>query len=142
MSSRLLSPYIKLRTRTAASAVASTQDSFSARHTHSSMPKSEAKPLTIEFTSDGPMLLIGVGVGIAPFQGFVRRRLKSANCANKVWVLQGVRGSLVDELYWGEWGVHEDEVKRVVESRREGRYVQDEVRARAQVACLMAWKRH
>lgn len=87
-----------------------------------------ANPLAKEFVSDGPMLLIGAGVGIAPFRGFVQRRLKTANCANKVWVLQGVRDSLVDEIYSGEWGVHEDEVKRVVESRvGEGRYVQEEV---------------
>jgi sulfite reductase alpha subunit-like flavoprotein len=91
-----------------------------------------ANPLAKEFVSDGPMLLIGAGVGIAPFRGFVQRRLKTANCANKVWVLQGIRDSLVDELYSGEWGVHEDEVKRVVQSRRgEGRYVQEEVRAQA-----------
>ncbi|KAK0720387.1 hypothetical protein B0H67DRAFT_643646 [Lasiosphaeris hirsuta] len=88
-----------------------------------------ANPLAKEFVSDGPMLLIGAGVGIAPFRGFVQRRLKTANCANKVWVLQGIRDSLVDELYSGEWGVHEDEVKRVVQSRRgEGRYVQEEVK--------------
>lgn len=87
-----------------------------------------ANPLAKQFITDGPMLLIGAGVGIAPFRGFVQRRLKNANCANKVWVLQGVRDSLVDELYSGEWGVHEDEVKRVIESRRgEGRYVQEEV---------------
>ncbi|KAI0007727.1 hypothetical protein F4779DRAFT_492703 [Xylariaceae sp. FL0662B] len=87
-----------------------------------------ANPLAKQFVSDGPMLLIGAGVGIAPFRGFVQRRLKNANCANKVWVLQGVRDSLVDELYSGEWGVHEDEVKRVIQSRRgEGRYVQEEV---------------
>lgn len=87
-----------------------------------------ANPLAKEFVSDGPMLLIGAGVGIAPFRGFVQRRLKTANCANKVWVLQGIRDSLVDEIYSGEWGVHEDEVKRVVESRvGEGRYVQEEV---------------
>ncbi|KAG5955809.1 hypothetical protein E4U58_006926 [Claviceps cyperi] len=87
-----------------------------------------ANPLAKQFNSDGPMLLIGAGVGIAPFRGFVQRRLKQANCANKVWVLQGVRDSLVDEIYSGEWGVHEDEVKRVVQSRRgEGRYVQEEV---------------
>ncbi|KAH9909569.1 FAD binding domain-containing protein [Xylariomycetidae sp. FL2044] len=87
-----------------------------------------ANPLAKQFVTDGPMLLIGAGVGIAPFRGFVQRRLKSANCANKVWVLQGVRDSLVDELYSGEWGVHEDEVKRVIQSRRgEGRYVQEEV---------------
>ncbi|CAJ2508097.1 Uu.00g092830.m01.CDS01 [Anthostomella pinea] len=87
-----------------------------------------ANPLAKQFVTDGPMLLIGAGVGIAPFRGFVQRRLKSANCANKVWVLQGVRDSLVDELYSGEWGVHEDEVKRVVQSRRgEGQYVQEEV---------------
>ncbi|ETN39641.1 uncharacterized protein HMPREF1541_05867 [Cyphellophora europaea CBS 101466] len=87
-----------------------------------------ANPLAREFVTDGPMLLIGAGVGIAPFRGFVHRRLKSANCANKVWVLQGVRDSLVDELYSGDWGVHEEKVKKVVQSRKaEGRYVQDEV---------------
>ncbi|KAK3325341.1 hypothetical protein B0H66DRAFT_548035 [Apodospora peruviana] len=91
-----------------------------------------ANPLAKQFVSDGPMLLIGAGVGIAPFRGFVQRRLKTANCANKVWVLQGIRDSLVDELYSGEWGVHEDEVKRVVQSRRgEGRYVQEEVKEQA-----------
>ncbi|TVY86852.1 putative FAD-binding protein [Lachnellula willkommii] len=93
-----------------------------------------ANPLAKEFVSDGPMLLIGAGVGVAPFRGFVQRRLKNANCANKVWVLQGVRDSLLDELYSGEWGVHEDEVKKVVQSRKgegKARYVQDEVRAQA-----------
>ena len=91
-----------------------------------------ANPLAREFVSDGPMLLIGAGVGVAPFRGFVHRRLKSANCANKVWVLQGVRDSLLDELYSGDWGVHEDKVKKVVQSRRgEGRYVQEEVKAQA-----------
>jgi len=93
-----------------------------------------ANPLAREFVSDGPMLLIGAGVGVAPFRGFVQRRLKSANCANKVWVLQGVRDSLLDELYSGEWGVHESEVKKVVQSRKssgKGKYVQDEVRAQA-----------
>ena len=91
-----------------------------------------ANPLAREFVSDGPMLLIGAGVGIAPFRGFVQRRLQSANCANKVWVLQGVRDSLLDELYSGEWGVGEEKVKKVVQSRRgEGRYVQEEVRHQA-----------
>ncbi|EDN03457.1 conserved hypothetical protein [Histoplasma mississippiense (nom. inval.)] len=91
-----------------------------------------ANPLAREFVSDGPMLLIGAGVGVAPFRGFVQRRLRSANCANKVWVLQGIRDSLLDELYSGEWGVHEDTVKRVVQSRRgEGKYVQEEVRNQA-----------
>ena len=91
-----------------------------------------ANPLAREFVSDGPMLLIGAGVGVAPFRGFVHRRLKSANCANKVWVLQGVRDSLLDELYSGDWGVHEEKVKKVVQSRRgEAKYVQDEVRAQA-----------
>lgn len=91
-----------------------------------------ANPLATEFIADGPMLLIGAGVGIAPFRGFVQRRLKTANCANKVWVIQGIRDSLVDEIYNGEWGVHEEEVKRIVESRKgEGRYVQEEVRHQA-----------
>ena len=91
-----------------------------------------ANPLAREFVTDGPMLLVGAGVGVAPFRGFVQRRLKSANCANKVWVLQGVRDSLLDELYSGEWGVEEEKVKKVVQSRRgEGRYVQEEVRHQA-----------
>lgn len=91
-----------------------------------------ANPLAREFVTDGPMLLIGAGVGVAPFRGFVQRRLKSANCANKVWVLQGVRDSLLDELYSGEWGVEEETVKKVVQSRRgAGRYVQEEVRQQA-----------
>ena len=91
-----------------------------------------ANPLAREFVSDGPMLLVGAGVGVAPFRGFVQRRLKSANCANKVWVLQGVRDSLLDELYSGEWGVEEEKVKKVVQSRRgEAKYVQDEVRHQA-----------
>ncbi|KAG5947810.1 hypothetical protein E4U53_006380 [Claviceps sorghi] len=98
-----------------------------------------ANPLAKQFNSDGPMLLIGAGVGIAPFRGFVQRRLKQANCANKVWVLQGIRDSLVDEIYSGEWGVHEDEVKRVVQSRRgEGRYVQEEVRNQAELVWYIA----
>lgn len=87
-----------------------------------------ANPLAREFVSDGPMLLIGAGVGVAPFRGFVQRRLKNANCANKVWVLQGVRDSLLDELYSGEWGLPDKEVRKVVQSRRGvGRYVQEEV---------------
>ena len=91
-----------------------------------------ANPLAREFVTDGPMLLIGAGVGVAPFRGFVQRRLKAANCANKVWVLQGVRDSLLDELYSGEWGVEEEKVKKVVQSRQgEGRYVQEEVRHQA-----------
>jgi sulfite reductase alpha subunit-like flavoprotein len=91
-----------------------------------------SNPLAREFVSDGPMLLIGAGVGVAPFRGFVQRRLRSANCANKVWVLQGIRDSLLDELYSGEWGVHEEKVKKVVQSRRgESRYVQEEVRHQA-----------
>ncbi|SPN98817.1 related to methionine synthase reductase [Cephalotrichum gorgonifer] len=96
-----------------------------------------ANPLATEFIADGPMLLIGAGVGIAPFRGFVQRRLKTANCANKVWVIQGIRDSLVDEIYSGEWGVHEEELKKIVESRRgEGRYVQEEVRHQSD----LVWK--
>lgn len=91
-----------------------------------------ANPLAREFVSDGPMLLIGAGVGIAPFRGFVQRRLKHANCANKVWVLQGIRDSNLDELYNGEWGSDEEKVKTVVQSRvGQGKYVQEEVRNQA-----------
>ncbi|KAH6664306.1 sulfite reductase flavoprotein alpha-component [Verticillium dahliae] len=80
-----------------------------------------ANPLAKQFVSDGPMLLIGAGVGIAPFRGF------------------GIRDSLVDEIYSGEWGVHEDEVKRVIQSRTgEGRYVQEEVRNQADLVWYIA----
>ncbi|EPS38271.1 hypothetical protein H072_7917 [Dactylellina haptotyla CBS 200.50] len=89
-------------------------------------------PLAREFQPDGPMILIGAGVGIAPFRGFVQRRLQNANCANKVWVIQGIRDSLLDELYAGEWGADENKVKTIVESRvGTGRYVQEEVRNQA-----------
>ncbi|MCJ1324520.1 hypothetical protein MMC10_001182 [Thelotrema lepadinum] len=98
-----------------------------------------ANPLAREFKSDGPMLLIGAGVGVAPFRGFVQRRLRSANCANKVWVLQGVRDSLLDELYNGEWGVEEEKVKKVVQSRSgKGKYVQEEVRNQADLVWFIA----
>lgn len=99
-----------------------------------------SNPLARDFTSDGPMLLIGAGVGISPFRGFVQRRLRNANCANKVWVLQGIRDSLLDELYKGEWGIHEKDVKKVVQSRKpsgKSKYVQDEVRAQADLVWLI-----
>ena len=76
-----------------------------------------ANPLSKEFASDGPMVLIGAGVGMAPFRGFILNRLKNANCANKIWLIQGIRDSMLDEIYRGELGDHESEIKRVVESR-------------------------
>ncbi|QIW94871.1 hypothetical protein AMS68_000389 [Peltaster fructicola] len=76
-----------------------------------------ANPLSREFASDGPMMLIGAGVGMAPFRGFILNRLKNANCANKIWLVQGVRDSMLDEIYQGELGAHEHEIKKVVQSR-------------------------
>lgn len=76
-----------------------------------------ANPLSREFTHDGPMMLIGAGVGMAPFRGFILNRLRNANCANKIWLVQGVRDSLLDEIYSGELGSHEHEIKKVVQSR-------------------------
>lgn len=96
-----------------------------------------SNPLSREFVSNGPMMLIGAGVGMAPFRGFILNRLKNANCANKIWLVQGVRDSSLDEIYQGELGSHESDIKRVVQSRKaranEARYVQDEVRFQADV---------
>ncbi|EEB09263.2 FAD binding protein [Schizosaccharomyces japonicus yFS275] len=60
-------------------------------------------PFATQFTSDGPMCLIGAGVGVAPFRGFIQRRLMNATCAGKVWVFHGCRNQELDELYQGEW---------------------------------------
>jgi sulfite reductase alpha subunit-like flavoprotein len=76
-----------------------------------------ANPLSKEFASDGPMVLIGAGVGMAPFRGFILNRLKNANCANKIWLIQGIRDSMLDEIYRGELGAHEKDIKKVVQSR-------------------------
>ncbi|KAK4624670.1 hypothetical protein CLAFUW4_05382 [Fulvia fulva] len=76
-----------------------------------------ANPLSKEFISDGPMVLIGAGVGMAPFRGFILNRLKNANCANKIWLIQGIRDSMLDEIYRGELGDHEQDIKKVVQSR-------------------------
>lgn len=76
-----------------------------------------ANPLSKKFDSDGPMIMIGAGVGMAPFRGFILNRLRNSKCANKIWLIQGVRDSMLDEIYSGELGTHEKEIKKVVQSR-------------------------
>ena len=97
-----------------------------------------ANPLARQFCMDGPMMLIGSGVGIAPFRGFVHRRLMSENVTNKVWVVQGIRDSLLDQIYSGDWGVHEDKIKTIVQSRGgTHQYVQDAVRHQADLVWFL-----
>ncbi|KAL8676010.1 MAG: hypothetical protein Q9186_007428 [Xanthomendoza sp. 1 TL-2023] len=97
-----------------------------------------ANPLAREFCMDGPMMLIGSGVGIAPFRGFVHRRLASQNVTNKVWVVQGIRDSLLDEIYSGDWGVQEAKIKTIVQSRGgQHEYVQDSVRHQADIVWFL-----
>ncbi|KAL9057890.1 MAG: hypothetical protein Q9206_002168 [Seirophora lacunosa] len=97
-----------------------------------------ANPLARQFCMDGPMMLIGSGVGIAPFRGFVHRRLMSENVTNKVWVVQGIRDSLLDEIYSGDWGVQEDKIKTIVQSRGgTHQYVQDAVRHQADLVWFL-----
>ncbi|KAI4132788.1 MAG: hypothetical protein LQ338_000492 [Usnochroma carphineum] len=97
-----------------------------------------ANPLARQFCMDGPMMLIGSGVGIAPFRGFVHRRLMSENITNKVWVVQGIRDSLLDEIYSGDWGVNEDKIKTIVQSRGGNHeYVQDAVRHQADLVWFL-----
>lgn len=96
-------------------------------------------PLSKKFSTDGPMMLIGAGVGIAPFRGFILNRMKNATPTNNIWLVQGVRDSNVDEIYGGELGTHEKDIKHVVQSRKaridlgEAKYVQDEVRMKSDI---------
>lgn len=89
-----------------------------------------ANPLSREFgDSNGPMMLIGAGVGMAPFRGFILNRLRNASCASKIWLVQGVRDSNLDELYSGELGRYEHQIKRVVQSRAKRRLLSPNDRA-------------
>ena len=46
---------------------------------------------------------------------------------------------MLDELYSGEWGVHENDIKKIVQSRKGvGRYVQEEVIAQADLVWYIA----
>ena len=85
-----------------------------------------ANPFTKDFADTGPMILIGAGVGIAPFRGFVQRRVSSAKCADKVYVIQGCRDSQFDGIYGSD--LKSGAQHCIVESQA-GRkeYVQDEV---------------
>ncbi|BFZ56518.1 hypothetical protein PYCC9005_003565 [Savitreella phatthalungensis] len=85
-----------------------------------------SNPFTKDFADTGPMILIGAGVGIAPFRGFVQRRVASAKCAGKVYVIQGCRDSQFDGIYGSDLQTGAEHC--IVESQA-GRkeYVQDEV---------------
>jgi sulfite reductase alpha subunit-like flavoprotein len=84
-----------------------------------------ANPFTKDFADTGPMILIGAGVGIAPFRGFVQRRVSSAKCAGKVYVIQGCRDSQFDSIYGNDLQTAEHCIVESQAGRRE--YVQDEV---------------
>ncbi len=84
-----------------------------------------ANPFTKDFADTGPMILIGAGVGIAPFRGFVQRRVSSAKCAGKVYVIQGCRDQSFDGIYEGDLKGAEHCIVESQAGRKE--YVQDEV---------------
>ncbi|ORY81459.1 hypothetical protein BCR37DRAFT_380366 [Protomyces lactucae-debilis] len=84
-----------------------------------------ANPFTKDFADTGPMILVGAGVGIAPFRGFVQRRVSSAKCAGKVYVIQGCRDSQFDSIYGNDLQSAEHCIVESQAGRRE--YVQDEV---------------
>lgn len=84
-----------------------------------------ANPFTKDFADSGPMILIGAGVGIAPFRGFVQRRVSSAKCAGKVYVIQGCRDSQFDGIYGNDLSSATHCIVESQAGRKE--YVQDEV---------------
>ena len=84
-----------------------------------------ANPFTKDFADTGPMILIGAGVGIAPFRGFVQRRVSSAKCAGKVYVIQGCRDSQFDGIYGNDLQSAQHCIVESQTGRKE--YVQDEV---------------
>ncbi|EMR09996.1 hypothetical protein PNEG_01754 [Pneumocystis murina B123] len=85
--------------------------------------------------ADGSRIFIGVGVGIAPFRGFVQNRLQNLSCLENLWIIQGCRDSKLDEIYSGEWGLFNTSKNRIIVESRAGKkeHVQDEIRRKGKL---------
>ncbi|KAG5437269.1 hypothetical protein PCANB_001062 [Pneumocystis canis] len=92
-------------------------------------------PLAREAYALGPRIFIGIGVGIAPFRGFVQNRFQNISCFEETWVIQGCRDAKLDELYSGEWGPLNTSENRIVVESQAGKkeHIQDEVRRRGKL---------
>ncbi|EEB08870.1 FAD binding protein [Schizosaccharomyces japonicus yFS275] len=84
----------------------------------------------LNFKDKGPMILIGVGVGIAPFRGFVQRRLSNPSNMGNIWIFQGCRDHTKDELFSEDLrniSMNNQKVIKILAESRVGRkeHVQD-----------------
>ncbi|KTW25925.1 hypothetical protein T552_03199 [Pneumocystis carinii B80] len=83
----------------------------------------------------GSRIFIGVGVGIAPFRGFIQNRLQDLTCLENLWIIQGCRDSKLDEIYSGEWGLFNTSKNRIIVESRVGKkeHVQDIIKQKGKL---------
>lgn len=65
--------------------------------------------------TNGPILLVGASVGVAPFRSFLKRRLENLTNDNTIWVLRNTDDSIINEIYSNQWGIPEDRLKNIIQ---------------------------